>query len=498
MANPVLIHRDSLILRPDQSRVLLRSFVPGGTQRIAAIIQRVMTMPEDLAEEVLHRISVEFGKRHQHTCELFMERFEQVRGVIPGETELSRHRKLLIGACFLAEYSLESAALFNPSIVPHPDQTELPEGALRVVLSLRATGEGHISSITFRTGVIHGDLRIEILKPNGFLTEPRQVPNPTYEKALFAHKLKDVGLTREFTQRVMSKLGDHFSLEELRIELRADEFLLPDGMTQADLMAQADRDEAKRIWMEARSNYEVQFQPDQQLSERVLFPATPTQSNGIEDARFVHFRNDDGSYKYYATFTAYDGKAIQPQLLETTDFLRFCFITLNGPAVENKGMALFPRKINGLYAMLSRQDGENISLMYSDNVHFWNERNVLLKPKFPWEIVQIGNCGSPIETDAGWLVLSHGVGPMRKYCIGAFLLDREDPGKVIGRLREPLIKPDEAEREGYVPNVVYTCGYMLRGSELIIPYGLADHSIGFATVQLQELLNAMEPADTPA
>jgi len=498
MASPVIVNRDSIILRPDQSRVLLRPFVPGGTQRIADIIQRVMALPENQVVEILHRISVEFSKRHQDICKLFLERFAQVRGVLAADAEISEHRRLLIGAYFLGEYSLESAALFNPSIVPHPDQTNLPAGALRFILSLRATGEGHISSITFRTGIIHADHRLEVLTPNGFLTEPRQLPNPIYEKALFSRKLAEVGLTREFTQRVMSKLGDSFSLEELRIALKADEFLLPDGMAQADLMAQADRDEAKGIWIVARSNYEVQFQADQELSERVLFPATPSQSNGIEDARFVHFRNDDGSYFYYATFTAYDGRAIMSQLVETSDFLRFCFITLNGKAVENKGMALFPRKINGLYAMLSRQDGENISLMFSDNVHFWNERKVILRPKFPWELIQIGNCGSPIETDAGWLVLSHGVGPVRKYCIGAFLLDRDDPGRVISRLRRPLIQPDKAEREGYVPNVVYTCGWILRDGELIIPYGLADHATGFATVRLNELLAAMEPAETPA
>ena len=243
--------------------------------------------------------------------------------------------------------------------------------------------------------------------------------------------------------------------------------------------------------MLARSNYEVQFQPEQRLSERIIFPATPSQRNGIEDARFVCFQNDDGTQVYYATFTAFDGKVVLPELVETSDFLRFRFITLNGPAAQNKGMALFPRKINGLYAMLSRQDNENIYLMFSDNVHFWNEHKVLLKPTFPWELIQIGNCGSPIETDAGWLVLSHGVGPLRKYCIGAFLLDLDDPIKVIGRLREPLLTPDQNEREGYVPNVVYTCGALVHKGELIIPYGLADHATSFATVPLDEVLAAM-------
>jgi predicted GH43/DUF377 family glycosyl hydrolase len=369
--------------------------------------------------------------------------------------------------------------------VPHPDQTGLPTGSLRFILSLRATGEGHISSITFRTGIIHPDHLIEVLTPAGFLTEPRQVPNPLYEKGSFARKLIELGLTREFTRRVMNKLGNSFALEELRASLRAEQFRLPDGMMRED------QDEAQGIWMLARSNYEVQFHPEQDLSERIIFPAIPSQRNGIEDARFVCFQNDDGTHVYYATFTAYDGKVVMPELVKTSDFLLFRFISLNGPAAENKGMAIFPRKINGLYAMLSRQDNENIYLMFSDDVHFWNERKVLLKPTFPWELVQLGNCGSPIETDAGWLVLSHGVGPLRKYCIGAFLLDRDDPAKVIGRLREPLLKPNQNEREGYVPNVVYTCGALLHRDQLIIPYGLADHATSFATVPVQEVLVAM-------
>jgi predicted GH43/DUF377 family glycosyl hydrolase len=244
--------------------------------------------------------------------------------------------------------------------------------------------------------------------------------------------------------------------------------------------------------MLAQSNYEVQFPPDSRLSERVLFPTTPSQSNGIEDARFVLFENDDGTRTYYATYTAYDGKMILPQFIETSDFLHFKFITLNGPAVRNKGMALFPRKIAGRYAMLGRQDGENLYLMFSDNLHFWNETHLLLQPKFAWEFIQLGNCGSPIETKAGWLVLSHGVGAMRKYCIGAFLLDRDDPSKVIGRLREPLITPNENEREGYVPNVVYSCGSLVHGQQLIIPYAMSDYAATFATLSLDDVLAAME------
>jgi predicted GH43/DUF377 family glycosyl hydrolase len=483
----IRLRRSSTILKPDPSRVLLRPFHPGNAERVSSIIARIMTLPEDRARLLLDEVSAEFSGRHQGIHQLFLQRFEQVREMLSTDEEISEQRQMLIGSYFLAEYSLEAAALFNPSIVPHPDQTHLPLGALRFILSLRATGEGHISSITFRTGIVHAGGRIEMFPPTGFLTEPRQIPNPRYEKALFGRKLAELGLTGEFARRVLSRLGETFALEELRAEIKAEQFRLPDGMTQLDQSA------AQGIWMVARSNYEVQFHPEQQLSQRVLFPATPSQRNGIEDARFVCFRNEDGSSIYYATFTAFDGKVVLPELIETSDFLHLRFITLNGPAAQNKGMALFPRKINGRYAMLSRQDNASIFLMYSDNVHFWNDRTVLLEPAFPWELVQIGNCGSPIETDAGWLVLSHGVVPMRKYCIGAFLLDRDNPSKVIGRLREPLLTPNRNEREGYVPNVVYTCGALVHGGDLIVPYGLADQTTGFATVALAEVLAAMEP-----
>jgi predicted GH43/DUF377 family glycosyl hydrolase len=473
IANPLHVQRTTTILRPDQTRVLLRPFNPGDSQRVGRIIARIMSLPERRVGPLLDEVAAEFSQRHQQIRKLFLERFQEVGDLLLTDEELSEQRQMLIGSYFLAEYSLESAALFNPSIVQHPDQSNLAPGALRFILSLRATGEGHISSLTFRTGIIHPDHRIEVQTPSGFLTEPRQIPNPVYERALFERKLFELGLTNEFTRRVMNKLGESFALEDLRATLAAE-------VKQSGQSGR--RNTARGIWMLARSNFEVQFQPEQRLSERIIFPATPSQRNGIEDARFVCFQNDDGTQVYYATFTAFDGKVVLPELVETSDFLRFRFITLNGPAAQNKGMALFPRKINGLYAMLSRQDNENIYLMFSDNVHFWNENKVLLKPTFPWELIQIGNCGSPIQTDAGWLVLSHGVGPLRKYCIGAFLLDLDDPAKVIGRLRKPLLTPDQNEREGYVPNVIYTCGALVHKGELIIPYGLADHATSFATV----------------
>src|ERR1700751_618226 len=391
------VQRTGTIRRPDKSRLLLRPFRPETLERASRIIARIMSLPESQVGPLLEEISAEFSRRHQHIHTSFLERFEQVRDLVLTDEEISEQRQLLIGAYFVCEYSLESAALFNPSIVPHPDQSELPFGALRFILSLRATGEGHISSITFRTGIIHSDNRIEVQPPPGFLTEPRQIPNPHYEKALFERKLFELGLTSGFTRRIMDKYGERFSLEELRANLEVE-------MKQSPL---SDQDAIRGILMLARSNYEVQFQPEQPLSERILFPATPPNGTGSNKPASVCFKNDDGSYVYYATFTAFDGKVIFPELVETSDFLLFRFITLNGPAAKNKGMALFPRKINGLYAMLSRQDNENIYLMFSDNVHFWYESKALLKPMFPWELVQLGNCGSPIETEAGWLVLSH-------------------------------------------------------------------------------------------
>jgi predicted GH43/DUF377 family glycosyl hydrolase len=477
------LKRSKTILRPDPSRVLLRQFDPGDGPRMSGIIDRIAEIPEANVEPLLEQVYAGFAGRHLNLPQRFLDRFEQLRKLLPPQAHFSHHRRLLIGSFFLAEYALESAALFSPSMVPHPDQTNLPEGAVRFVLSLRATGEGHISSITFRSGIVYRDLRIEVEPAQGLLTEPQQIANTVYEGPLFQRKLRELGLHSGFADRVTRRLGSSFGLNKLKEVLNAE--LESSDQRSEDAMA------AQSIWMLAKSNYEVQFDLEQNLSERILFPSTPSQRNGIEDARFVRFHNDDGTCTYYATFTAYDGRVIMPELLETYDFSRFRFISLNGPEAENKGMALFPRKVSGSYFMLSRQDNESIFLMRSDNVHFWNERRLLLKPRFPWELVQIGNCGSPIETDAGWIVLSHGVGPMRQYCIGAFLLDLKDPSRLIGRLKEPIIMPEPGEREGYVPNVVYSCGALLHQRQLIIPYGLADHATGFATVELAGLLAAM-------
>ncbi len=483
----IRIARTTIALLPDQSRVLLRPFDPGDVARTDRIVSRILSVPEDCVSPLLKEVLTKFSARHHKIADAFAARFEEVRDLLSLTGELSEQRKQLIGSYFVCEFSLESAALFNPSIVPHPDQSGVPQNGLRFILSLRATGEGHLSSITFRTGMIHPDGGIEVMDAAGYLSEPRQIPIPCYERVLFERKLRELGLTNEFIGRTMDRLGQSFTLDELR--RRVDEELKRASTHDGKSGNPTTAEEMHRL---AESNYEVQFSPDQELSERIIFPSTPSQRNGIEDARFVCFQNDDGTSTYYATFTAYDGRVVMPELMETSDFLRFRFITLNGPAAQNKGMALFPRKVNGLYAMISRQDNENLYLVFSDNVHFWYDPKLILKPAFPWEMIQIGNCGSPIETDAGWLVLSHGVGPVREYSIGAFLLDKDDPCKVLGRLHEPLLTPTEEERRGYVPNVVYTCGALVHGGQLIIPYAYADHATTFATVALQEVLDAME------
>lgn len=472
-------------LTPDRSRVLMRPFYPSSDDIARRIVARALALSEPEVKRLLGHVLDEFEDRHEHVEQFLRKRFVQLRRSLKEAWDPSPEQQALIGSYFTHEYSPEAAALFNPSIVPHLDQTNLPEGSLRFILSLRATGEGHISSITFRTGVVSAQHRITLSSPVRFVTEPERMPDSTFENALFGRKLQEAGLQSSFCRRVLSQLGETFDIDDLHRVLIVERRRANPGDTTADWAMRG-------ILLLAESNYEVSFSPDCQISQRVLFPSAPSQSNGIEDARFVRFEDDDGQVTYYATYTAYDGKITLPQLLETSDFVHFKFSTLNGPAVQNKGMALFPRKIDGRYVVLSRQDDENILLMFSDNIRFWKTPELLLSPAQSWEFFKIGNCGSPIETEAGWLVLSHGVGPMRKYCLGAFLLDLKDPMRVIGRLREPLLSPNEAEREGYVPNVVYTCGALLHGRELVIPYAMSDYSTSFATVSLDQLLGAMQ------
>lgn len=478
------VQRTGILIKPNNARVLFRPFEPTSDERFLKIIARVMSLTDDQVERLLTEVLREFGDRHHEIQRFFLNRFEQVRQHLLTDQPLSLFRRLLIGSYFTQEYSLESAALFNPSMVWHPDQTDLPEGARRFIVSLRATGEGHISSIVFRSGVVSQACRIRLDEPGRYVTSPDQVPNAEYDNHLFSRKLYELGVRGAYSDKVMAGLNDPFTLAELEASInriaRQDRALHQDNSATA-----------KTILALARSNYEISYTPEQALSERVIFPTGPTELNGVEDARFVRFVQDDGTVRYYATYTAYDGRVTLPQILQTDDFLRFNVCTLNGSEVRNKGFALFPRAIRGHYVMLSRQDNENIYVMYSDNLNFWHAKELVAKPTYPWEYVQLGNCGSPIETEEGWLVLTHGVGSMRKYAMGAMLLDLDDPARVIGRLAEPLLTPDESERSGYVPNVVYSCGALIHNDTLIIPYAMSDYASTFATVAVRQVLDAM-------
>jgi predicted GH43/DUF377 family glycosyl hydrolase len=434
-------------------------------------------------EGQLDRLRAELGSRHTDLEGSWLRHFHSIRAYLPNRA-LSEERRLVLGAYFTGEYAVESVALFNPSIVPHPDQTNVAEGDLRFVLSLRAVGEGHISSIEFRTGVIRRNHAIEIDKTSGLVIAPEIDPEPTFPKSIFLHKLNDNGLENNWSRSVMNRLGETFSRSDL-----------DDAMQRASHEARPHSEDVRQTieflhWV-VESNYEVNFDPANPLSERVIFPVSLNETNGIEDARFVRFVDEDKRATYYATYTAYDGRRTLPQLIETSDFLQFRVRTLSGPAIQNKGMALFPRRIDGRFAMLSRYDDENLFLMFSEDRYFWRNPQLLLQPCWSWEFVKIGNCGSPIETDAGWLVLTHGVGPMRKYCISATLLDLEDPSKVIGRLKAPLLEPAAHRMDGYVPNVVYTCGALIHGGQLILPYGLNDTEATIVTIELEKLLAAL-------
>lgn len=486
MSTPILCRHD-LTLEPESSRVIIRPFIPHDSQLVTKIIGRALALCEDEVHHEFQAMCSEFNGRHFDIENVLLRHYQKVQPQVFTERPISDERKLLIGAMFSGEYALESAALFNPSIVPHPDQHGVPNGSMRFVMSLRATGEGHISSIEFRSGEIAECGCITLDPVSRFVTAPEVVPNPRYRKNLFANKLHEMFGESEYCAAVMNPLKDWFTLSDLEESIEhVMEAIQPNT-------AELTRTLERVAWL-AQSNYELRFTEKVAISERIIFPVSANESNGIEDARFVRFTEDDGTAVYYATYTAYNGRTILPQLIETHDFLDFRILTLNGKAVQNKGMAMFPRKIGGDYLMLSRQDDENLYLMRSHNPHHWENPQLLMRPAEVWESVKIGNCGSPIETEAGWLVITHGVGPMRKYCIGAALLDLNDPGKVLGRLREPLIAPEGNEREGYVPNVVYSCGSLIHAGRLILPYAMSDKATAVVSLSLNLLLERLHAA----
>jgi predicted GH43/DUF377 family glycosyl hydrolase len=480
------IEKTTIILKPDPKKVQLRSFEPATEVQRTNIITRILNLSEDEAEKEFEKINRDFGNRHRNIKEFFLRRFNQVAKYVDDSSALSRIKQMLIGASLSMEYAIESTALFNPAVVWHPDQSHLPTGSKRFILSLRAVGEGHVSSIVFREGILDSENNISLEEPGIFVTPPEVVTNLNYDKVVFQRKIVETDLVGALADNVLDRLDNTFLYNEL-------EKLLDSTLANSQFYNERNRLIIDEILSSSCSDYEIFYTQDIPLSERIIFPRSMAESNGIEDARFVRFDDEDGSIRYYATYTAYNGSKIQSHLLETEDFLHFKIRKFSGSEAKNKGMALFPKKINGMYAMLSRQDNENNFIMFSDDLYSWNSKKLISKPVFPWEIVQSGNCGSPIETEKGWLVLTHGVGPVRKYCISAMLLDKDDPSKVIGRLKEPLLSADEKEREGYVPNVVYTCGSIINGNMLIIPYAMSDYNSSFAKVNLSKLLNELTP-----
>jgi len=467
------------------SRVITKFYLPGGESRIRHIIDRVIALSEDDVNITLEEVIAGFSLRHKNVWQVFRRNFDEVERYLPAGITISDDRQALIGAYFTHEYSIQAAAFFNPSIVDHPDQRGLSEGERRVIFSFRSTGEGHISSIEFRSGVLDKINELSFEEVSRYVETPEVIKNPTYDNNMFRVKLEDMESLNEVSEHILGSLPDLFGFHDLNrsIQRERDDHPEPYPLLHETI--------DKMLWL-ARSNYELKFRKGRRISEKVIFPVSENESRGIEDARFVRFVYETGEVKYYATYTAYNGFNILPMLLETTDFVSFRIRTLNGRAAQNKGMALFPRKIKGKYMMISRQDGENMFIMSSDNIHFWHKTTLLRQPTYPWEFIQIGNCGSPLETEAGWILLTHGVGAMRKYCIGACLLDLDDPSKVIGHLPEPLLRPTEDEREGYVPNVLYTCGAIIHNGELVIPYSMSDTASGIAVIPVKDLLARFE------
>jgi predicted GH43/DUF377 family glycosyl hydrolase len=490
----IAVHKTSAELAPDWERVITRRFMPAdeskeeGRARIARIMGRVQAMPDAEVRVALERLEARFSSRHKDLRGQFLSHFASVAAHLKNASDMIPERILLIGGYFTHEYAIEAAALCNPSMVAAPDQSHLPAGATRFILSLRAIGEGHRSCIEFRSGVVHpsGDVT---LHPSGRFVTTAHHRAPIYDRDVFRDKLTELRAYGERAHEILSRLADSFTLTNLEEAIQQ---VAQEGDPSVD-----ESHIGRTIHWLATSNYESTFEPETPLCERVLFPSSPHESGGMEDARFVRFTREDGTVTYFATYTAYDGYQTLPQLIETEDFLRFRIASLNGPAAKNKGIALFPRKVGGRYVALGRLDNENNFLLRSDNVRFWYESELLQAPGVPWEFIQLGNCGSPLETDAGWLVITHGVGPMRQYSLGAILLDRDDPSKVLGHLEEPLLEAAPDEREGYVPNVVYSCGSMIVGDHLLLPYGFSDVGTRIARIQLSDLLNRMSAQCAP-
>jgi predicted GH43/DUF377 family glycosyl hydrolase len=470
--------------KADERRTILLPFVHSHPQQIREVLEFVRDLSQEDFRQEWDGVCGVFKKRHTHFAERLSAHYEIARHI--GGVELpTQDRQILAGAFFTMEYAYQAAALFNPSLVAHPDQTNLSEGAIRFIMSLRAVGEGHISSVVFRTGVIDRKNYL-VMDPYSEQNSPsRATPDRQYNRQIFLRTLLEMGGDASWSQRLLMMMPEAFTLRDLENTID----VIRNDSRINDLTATAQTTLDAALWV-ARSNYQIQLAPEAPISDLLLFPNSESESRGIEDMRLVKF-SDNGHSTYFGTYTAFNGSRMLPMLMETRDFRILSIHTLNGKCAQNKGMALFPRKINGRYAMCSRIDGRNLYLMYSDVVHFWENADVLMKPKMAWEYRVMGNCGSPLETPEGWLLITHGVGPMREYCIGATLLDLENPSQIRGRLREPLLVATDETRSGYVPNVVYSCGAMLWNDHVFLPYGIADERTSLATIELQPLLDQL-------
>ncbi len=485
----VEVIRKDIKFTPDATRVIAR-YTVFSTETNKRIIKNVLALGDEDVSTAVNQVLRGYAKRHRNISKILEKHFQKSAYIVENmnidPSAIDYNRKLLIGSYYTMEYATESAAFFNPSIVEHPDQSKLQQGEKRIILSFRATGEGHISSIVFRTGIIDKNNNMIFEERGKMLAEAEKVIKHVYDKQAFMDKLEEMKFYDNTLSPmvIMDKLNEQFTYKELKKAVEDTRRTYPFSEIETLTLEQI-------MWL-ASSHYEIEFSMDTALSERVIFPISATEKNGIEDARFVKFVDDDESVKYFATYTAYDGSVIMPKLLETESFYNFTVSPLKGEIVMNKGMALFPRKINGKYAMLGRIDGASNYISFSDDYKVWNNAIKIQEPKYPWELIKIGNCGSPIETKEGWLVITHAVGQMKEYVLGASLFDLDDPTKEIGRLKTPLMVPNAEEREGYVPNVLYSCGSMINNGELIIPYAMSDYASTYASVKVQDLMTALK------
>jgi predicted GH43/DUF377 family glycosyl hydrolase len=489
-----LVTREPLRVAANPARVITQLFVPGQEgfelqeSRAGVVLKRILALTDDDVRTSLDDVIIRVGARHRDLVGTFRRHAHELADRLDPDIQLSDERMLLLGATFTSEYAIEGAALCNPSMVAHPDQTDTAAGSLRFVMSVRGIGEGHRSSIGFRTGVVDAAGRATIDEAAGFATTGTASGAPL-DAAVFRGELGRIGNAGEAANYVFDALGDRFARSDLDAQL--------DNL-RANLSTRGHGERAVALIRAiATRSYAVEFPSDVSVSERVLWPSMEAEQAGMEDARFVRFVDDDGSVTYYATYTAYSGSHISQQLLKTKDFQSFTSGPLVGKAAANKGLALFPRRIHGRYAAMSRSDRETNTVAFADHLAVWPSASPCQQPAEPWEALQLGNCGPPIETEAGWLVLTHGVGPMRTYSIGAILLHLDDPTRVLGRLRSPLLSPAHDEQNGYVPNVVYSCGALVHADTLVIPYGIADGAIGIATVPLPQLLATLVQQPDP-